>query len=252
MCVRRRRRRHDRHGRRWHDRLCGFPSSALQSPVGRARSRGRVRCRCLGDLGGPLGKVGHSVHPPSSTVAVTRVADRRRLRVPHHCVKAVVTIPPLPRSISSGPNRFARRATLCSKLDGSVHGALFNAGESCSFPSPLSGAAPPSVASVVYVFRRSSLAPVGANDDVIASFQSAYTTPISGPPRDTRAPRLECLACSPDPLRKRRLRSALVSSSAPPSLELELEPVLSPSSCRRRRSDPSRHTGCSCSESVSS
>ena len=59
-------------------------------------------------------------------------------------------------------------------------------------------------------------------------------------------------ACDPEPQRKRRLRSALVSSSVPPSLELELESVLSSSSCRRLRSDPSRQTGCSCSESVSS
>ena len=147
--------------------------------------------------------------------------------------EAVVTPLP-PRSISSGPNRSARRATLFSKLGGSVQVVLFDAGGSCSFPSPLSGAAPPRVASVSYVVRRSLSVPVSTADDVIASFQSASTTPRSGPPRDTRAPRLSRLECDLDPLRRRRLRSALVSSSAPPSLELELESVLSPSSGRRR------------------
>ena len=119
-----------------------------------------------------------------------------------------------------------------------------------NFSFPFSSAAPPRVAFVSYVIPLSSSAPVGTADDVIASFQSDCTTSMPRPPRATR--RFERLACDPGPQRKRRLRSALVSSSVPPSLELELESVLSSSSCRRLRSDPSRQNGCSCSESVSS
>ena len=38
-------------------------SAALSLPVDRLRGRGRVGLRCLRNLGGPLGEVGHPVHP---------------------------------------------------------------------------------------------------------------------------------------------------------------------------------------------
>ena len=131
-----------------------------------------------------------------------------------------------------------------------VRPTVFATDKRTSLSFPFSSAAPPRVAFVSYVIPLSSSAPVGTADDVIASFQSDCTTSMPRPPRATR--RFERLACDPGPQRKRRLRSALVSSSVPPSLELELESVLSSSSCRRLRSDPSRQNGCSCSESVSS
>ena len=126
---------HHRH-RRILDRFSCPPSAALSSPVGRARGRDCVSRRCLGDLGGPLVKIGHPMHPR---------AGRLSRRTPPTAVVPAFRITPPGRSTptqkrscsfrhSRNPHRPLRivppAARLCARSSiAPAHGALFSLAE---------------------------------------------------------------------------------------------------------------------------